>query len=458
MDLPELAELVLIIGLIISIALIIWLFFKNKERNTEIEKLSDENLKLTSKYRGIIDIEKVVSEKKREIENIKKDISGLKEEYQQKKLVFDNLQKEISLLEEQSGLIEYGLYKPHFDFDTSDKYKNALMQNYDLQKDMVKNQDAVLCSTEWTVDGSKAAGRKMTNKNIKLMLRAFNGECDAAISKVRWNNVDKMEERINKSFEALNKLNEVNKIYITQKYLKSKLEELYLTHELEEKKYQEKEEMRQRKEEAREEEILRKEIERAIKEAEDDEKKLNNQLNKLQKEAEEKTGDELAFLLEKIKLLENRVSEAQKRKENAEHRRDIIKSGYIYVISNIGAFGEDVFKIGMTRRLEPLDRVRELGDASVPFPFDVHGLIYSENAPELENKLHKALDNKKINLINNRKEFFKTDITQIQTVLNENSIELQLIDKPEAKEFYQSIAKKGETKEIIKTDIFPESL
>lgn len=314
MDLPELAELVLIIGLIISIALIIWLFFKNKERNTEIEKLSDENLKLTSKYRGIIDIEKVVSEKKREIENIKKDISGLKEEYQQKKLVFDNLQKEISLLEEQSGLIEYGLYKPHFDFDTSDKYKNALMQNYDLQKDMVKNQDAVLCSTEWTVDGSKAAGRKMTNKNIKLMLRAFNGECDAAISKVRWNNVDKMEERINKSFEALNKLNEVNKIYITQKYLKSKLEELYLTHELEEKKYQEKEEMRQRKEEAREEEILRKEIERAIKEAEDDEKKLNNQLNKLQKEAEEKTGDELAFLLEKIKLLENRVSEAQKTK------------------------------------------------------------------------------------------------------------------------------------------------
>lgn len=458
MNLSESANIILITGLILTIAIIIWLFFKNRGRIKEIEKLSTENLELTSKYKGIIDIEKLVNEKKSEIENIKNDIGRLKEDYQQKKLVFDNLQKGISLLEEQTGLLEYGLYKPHFDFDTSEKYKDALMQNYELQKDMIKSEGAVICTTQWTVDGSKAEGRKMTNKNIKLMLRAFNGECDAAISKVRWNNVDKMEERIKKSYEALNKLNEVNKIYITQKYLKSKLEELYLFHELEEKKYQEKEEMRQRKEEAREEELLRKEIERAIKEAEDDEKKLNNQLNKLQKEAEKKTGDELTFLLEKIKLLENRLSEAQQRKENAEHRRDIIKSGYIYVISNIGAFGEDVFKIGMTRRLEPLDRVRELGDASVPFPFDVHGLIYSENAPELENKIHKALDSKKINLVNNRKEFFKTDINKIQTALNENKIEIQLIDRPEAKEFYQSIAIKGETKEVIKTEVFPESI
>ncbi len=111
------------------------------------------------------------------------------------------------------------------------------------------------------------------------------------------------------------------------------------------------------------------------------------------------------------------------------------RSGHVYVISNVGSFGEHVYKIGMTRRLDPMDRIRELGDASVPFQFDVHAIIYSDDAPALESELHKAFDGQRVNRVNERKEFFRVPIEQIATTVREQRGEIEITLTAEAAEY-----------------------
>ena len=163
--------------------------------------------------------------------------------------------------------MSYGLYKPHFDFDTSEKYKAELQRVRDKEKQLIQNEDAAVCSQQWTVNGSAAEGKKQTKRYIKLMLRAFNGECEALIADVRWNNIDRMVERLCKSFEAINKMGETHTTSITSQYMKLKLDELRLTHEYQEKLHQEKEEQKRIQEQIREEEKAQKEIEKALKES-----------------------------------------------------------------------------------------------------------------------------------------------------------------------------------------------
>lgn len=240
----------------------------------------------------------------------------------------------------------------------------------------------------------------MTKQNAKLMLRAFNGECDSAIARVRWNNIANIQMRIAKAYEAINKLGTVNQITITKTYYDLKIAELNLEYELQEKLHAEREEQRMIREQMREEEKAQREIEQAQRKAEDEEAKYQKALLRATEEAKRATGEQLALLDKKISELEQLLAQAQLQKERALSMAQQTKSGHVYVISNIGSFGEDVFKIGMTRRLEPMDRVRELGDASVPFNFDVHALVYSNNAPDLEYRIHKRLMDKRINLIN----------------------------------------------------------
>jgi multidrug efflux pump subunit AcrB len=282
------------------------------------------------------------------------------------------------------------------------------------------------------------------------MLRAFNGECDAAIAKVNWGNISNMEARINKAFEAINKLGSTNEISITEEYLKLKLQELYLEFELEEQKYREKEEQRRIREQMREEEKALKEIEKIQKEAEADEERYQKALDKAKLEMEKAKEDEVEALQIKIKELQTNLEKAHEQKVRAISQAQLTKSGHVYIISNIGSFGEDVFKIGMTRRLEPLDRINELGDASVPFDFDVHGLIYSENAPELENKMHKKLESKRLNLVNYRAEFFKTSIDEIAGIVTELGLSIQLTKIAEAKEYRETASILKSKEKLIK--------
>lgn len=426
---------------------------------------------LSDKYKDIIDIDLEVAKRKADLDALNSKLSELEKEYKEKnsvlnqdyvkhKTIYDNLQHEISLLEADIENISYGLYKPQYDYKTSAEYKQKLEGIIDRQKQAIKGEMATHCPVEWKVGGSKREGIKMTKHYSKLMLRAFNGEGNAAIAKVSWNNIGTMEARIEKSYEAINKLGEHHKIIITKEYFDLKLQELRLEFELQEKLYHEKEEQRKIKEQMREEEKAQREIEKARKEAEEEEERNAKALQKAITESEKAQGEELERLTEKIKVLEENLRKAQELKERAISRAQLTKSGHVYIISNIGSFGDTVYKIGMTRRLEPMDRINELGDASVPFDFDVHGLIYSENAPELESNLHNKLDSKRINLVNRRAEFFNTTINEIEAIVNELNLSVQLTKVAEAREYRETLSlvkAQSEVAPITKKELKEES-
>ena len=330
-------------------------------------------------------------------------------------------------------------------------------------RSMIDRKIAATCSTEWTVGNSRKKGEKMTNDNLKLMLRAFNGEADAAIAKVKFNNVVTMEKRINKAFEVINKLNEVNCCTISSEYLDLKLEELYLNYEMAKKVEEEKEEQRMIREQMREEEKAQKELEKAQIEAQKEEERARKALEKAEAKLKQAHGLELDELNGKIELLKKQLEEAEANKERAKSMAQQTKSGYVYVISNIGSFGEDVYKIGMTRRLEPMDRVRELGDASVPFFFDVHAMIYSKNAPELENNLHKEFYDYRVNKINDRREFFRVKLSEIEKIAKKYGADVEFIKTAKAEQYRETLAieenmKKQFQNESEKIDEFQQEI
>ena len=435
-------------------------------------KAKTEIANLNGKYASIINIDAEREKIRKEIKSLTVERNKVKTEFLDKKnqltVEYDNayntflkLQKEINLLEESVEMIEFGVYKPHFDFDAPDEFRHQIEDLRDKEKLMIRSDTAVVCTIQWSVEGSKTEGKKMTKQTHKLMLRAFNGECDAALAKVRWDNILKMEERINKAFEIINKSAEVNKSYITRDYMDLKIKELRLTFEHQEKIKQAKDEQRQIREDMRDEERAQREIERAKEEAEKEEARYSKALEKAREEALKAGGDKLDQLNDKISQLEAQLKAAQELKERAISRAQITKSGHVYIISNIGSFGDNIYKIGMTRRLEPIDRVKELGDASVPFAFDIHGMVYADNAPELESKIHRQFETRRINLINPRREFFSVSLDEIEKWAKDENLNLQLTKIVEAREYRESMAIRAKGEESVKIAVeqnIPESI
>lgn len=352
-----------------------------------------------------------------------------------------NLRSELASLEETADLRNFGFYKPLYNFQDSSTYNLEIEAVRLQQKYLIQSKLAATCSTPWHVNGSAAEGQKSIDQSLRLMLRAFNGECDAAMAKIRYNNAAAMIGRIGKSYQAINKLGEVQTCRISVEYFESKMKELQLVHEYQEKLQEEKEEQRRIREQMREEEIALREIEKAREMAEKEESRYATMLQKARVDAEKAVGEKQTKLQEQVAKLEALLVEAQQMKQRAISRAQMTKSGHVYVISNIGSFGENVYKIGMTRRLEPLDRVRELGDASVPFPFDVHAIIYSDDAPSLENYLHRQFTHRKVNMINGRREFFQVGLNEIVKVVEEKHGRVfNFTIQPEAKEYRQTLA------------------
>jgi multidrug efflux pump subunit AcrA (membrane-fusion protein) len=190
----------------------------------------------------------------------------------------------------------------------------------------------------------------------------------------------------------------------------------------------------------REEQKAKREYEQAQREAEKEEATYQKALDKARKEYEASTGEKHDKLQAQIEKLEQELKEAQEKKERALSMAQQTKRGHVYIISNIGSFGENVYKIGMTRRLEPIDRVKELGDASVPFQFDIHAMIYSDEAPTLEYELHKAFTNKKVNMLNYRKEFFNLTLDEIENKVKEIGLDAEFSRLPEAMEYRETLA------------------
>jgi multidrug efflux pump subunit AcrA (membrane-fusion protein) len=205
----------------------------------------------------------------------------------------------------------------------------------------------------------------------------------------------------------------------------------------------EKDELRRIQAEMREEEKAQRDIDRALKEANDNESRFQRALDKARAELQQAQGAQVDRLTETIANLNDRLTEALQAKERAKSMAEMTKSGHVYVISNIGSFGEHTYKIGMTRRLDPMDRVHELGDASVPFSFDVHAMIYSENAPELEAKLHRQFAHKRVNLVNERKEFFQVTLDEISTIVRKQHATIEFVMDAEAREYRETLGRRS---------------
>jgi hypothetical protein len=297
------------------------------------------------------------------------------------------------------------------------------------------------------LNGSTSLGSKLLAKVLQLMLRAFNGECDSFIARVDYKNIDQMKRRIESSFDQINKLGENWKCQINRRYLQNRLAELELVYEYEEQKQREKEEQARIREQIREEDKAAREAIKAQEEASKEEAKYEDLLRKAEKEAAAAGDKDKARLNAKIEELQKRIADIEEKKR-AISQAMLTKTGHVYIISNVGSFGENVYKIGMTRRLEPMDRVKELGDASVPFPFDVHAMIRTNNAPALENALHNHFGSRRLNLENERKEFFRVSIDEIRAELEILSEQLQIDSElrltllAEAKEYRMSEAKR----------------
>ncbi len=346
----------------------------------------------------------------------------------------NTLKEKIIEFEETISVQDFGLYTPRYNFVTAEEYKIALDKLRTEQKDMIKKDTAIEGSTTWTVNGSVNQGKKMVKDMKKLCLRAFNSDCDDLINRVKYNNYEMSLKKIHQSAEAIEKLGKIMSIFISPKYVNSKIDELHLAFEYQTKKYEEKEAQKAARAEMREAAKLQKEIDEQRKKIEKEQSHYHTAYEKLLKQLKESPED--ADLLKKKNDLEAKLNDIEKAIQDIDYREANQKAGYVYIISNIGAFGENVYKIGMTRRLDPQDRIDELGDASVPFNFDVHAMIFSDNAPALEAALHKAFEDKKVNMVNTRREFFNVTLDEIKEVVKQNFDKtIEFVDVPDAEQF-----------------------
>lgn len=346
------------------------------------------------------------------------------------------LQKEKNLLTSELPVMHYDF--SNYDGLTSQQCKNELALLKKKTKDLISSDKAI------TGDTSSSLGKS----NAKQIIRLFNAECDNVLMNLTVGKIDSSRSKITKSFETINKIFAVDNVGLSDDVLKNKLEELNLVYTYTIKEKQEKELQKAIKEQMIEEEKARREIEAAKKKVEKDEMQFNREIKKLLAYTQKSTNDaEKQLYIDKIKELEDKLKELEEVKKDVELREANATAGYVYVISNIGSFGDDIYKIGMTRRLEPMDRVKELSSASVPFEFDVHAMIFSDNAPELENTLHERFRENSVNKVNYRKEFFKVSLSDIESVVkNEfnNTAEFTLI--PQASEYRETMRINSENK------------
>lgn len=434
-------------------------FDRIKELENRVKELEAKNNSL-SKYLPLTDIENQIEKLEQDKINISKEYENLRFHYHKALATYEELKKKISIFEDDLELAEYGVYQPHFSFETSEEYKQKILFYRNEAKAMIKEGSAVNGGDNITWNGSLSKGQAMVKREKQLMLRAFNGETDSFIANVDWNNIKKMEERLNKSFEAINKVYKEQGLAISEVYKGYKVWELQLTYEYKKKLQEEKEEQRAIREQMREEEWAERELEAARIKAEKEEIMYIKALEKARKEIGTAVGKKQEELLQRIAELEAGLVGVETLKQKAISMAQQTKMGYVYVISNIGAFGDDIYKIGMTRRLEPTERVKELGDASVPFPFDIHAMIFSENAPELESKLHNVFANERVNMTNYKREFFNVSLDRIEEEAKKLGAKVEFTKLAEAEEYRKSQILKRQINQQTIPDIkeFPDTI
>jgi Domain of unknown function (DUF4041)/T5orf172 domain/Protein of unknown function (DUF2510) len=326
-------------------------------------------------------------------------------------------------------LQEVGIYEYRHPLASVVEYEAALASLQAAVKECVRGNQAVTGTRKWAINGSEKEGAKMVSDFSKLMLRAYNMEADNVVGGLRPYSLPAAIARLEKTRASISKLGVSMKIEITGQYHELRVKELELTADYQAKLAAEKEREREARARLKEEEAARREYEREQARLEKEKAHYEAALNALRM-----NGDQAAVV-----KAEEKLAEIQNAIEGVVQRAANIRAGYVYVISNIGAFGDKVVKIGMTRRLDPMDRVRELGDASVPFRFDVHALFFSDDAVGVETALHQRFAKRRVNFVNAHREFFHVTPLEVKVALLElRGDVLQFVEVPEALEWHQS--------------------
>jgi hypothetical protein len=336
---------------------------------------------------------------------------------------------EVIELSDQRILQDVGIYRYHHPLEDAAAYRERLRELESQIDGVIKAGRAILAADMFTFSGSLAKGRKLVADLSKLMLRAYNAEADNCIRSLRSGNVHTAKKRLESAVAAIEKLGAIMEMRINPEYHALRVAELELTADFQVK-------VQEEREKAREERELLREQRRAEAELAAEKERLDKERNHYVTvlESLRARGDEAA-----VTELAGRLAAIDEAIAANDYRIANIRAGYVYVISNIGAFGPDVVKIGMTRRLEPMDRVRELGSASVPFRYDVHALFFSDDAISLENQLHKAFAHRRVNFVNERREFFFATPVEVRALLEQKvGGLLEFTEAPVAEEYYQS--------------------
>lgn len=332
-----------------------------RQRVEELESmLTPEMADADRLRREAEDLRKIIEEKKASLEKLEKQNVKLD-------AIVKAKESKSRVLDDELLVEEFGLYRPRFDFADSTHYKDALDRCRRKQKEAVKSFSKAADKTSWTVNGSASKGKAMVREISKLLMMAYNGECDEIVRKVKATNVERSLERIEKSAAAINRNGKTIGISIPAAYVLLKQEEVQLAFEFAQEKEEEKEALREAVEQEREARKLEREIAAERKKLEKERSQYLKAYRDISARLKDAGDDERADLEEKAAELKAKLDDVDRAVSDVDYREANRKAGFVYVISNIGSFGEGVYKIGMTRRLEPMDRIRELGDASVPF-------------------------------------------------------------------------------------------
>ncbi|MCC0093238.1 DUF4041 domain-containing protein [Streptomyces flavotricini] len=376
------------------------------------------------------DIKNEAKQAAKDAENTRSEAERQRNEIYQAESRLTELRAQLVTTDETVLLQQAGIYAYRHQLQDAVAYRSRLDSLKTEIQDLARNNQAVLAATDWTVNGSAREGRKMIRDFSKLMLRAYNAEADYAVRAMRPHRLTSLVDRLYKSRETIARLGATMHIRISDAYHDARVRELQLTADFLQKKDEEKEAQREARAREREEAAAQRELDR-------ERDKLHKELNHYEAALERLRvqGNHDA-----VRDMEAKLAEIQQALSDVDARAANVRTGYVYVVSNIGAFGDSIVKIGMTRRLEPLDRVYELSGAAVPFRFDVHALIFSKDAVGLETRLHQEFADRRVNRVNSRKEFFYITPAEVRTALERFAGEhlVEFTETPQALEWRAS--------------------
>jgi hypothetical protein len=391
------------------------------------QQLDEENARLREQLAALGALEHVELAHRRD--QLAQQRDQVAAEVEAKRQELARLAQDIVATSDLAVLQEVGVYQYRHPLENAERYRAALDRLREQIKVTARDGRAIEASSTWTVNNSAAQGRAMVRDLSKLMLRAYNAEAENCVRTMRAGNLSVAVKRLEKAVWAIAKLGQVMSIQVSPGYHQLRIQELELVADYQAKVAEEKEAERAERERLREEAKARRELEQERQRLDDLLRKELAHYQNLASKGDQQAADQAS----------TKIQEIQQAIDGIAAREANIRAGYVYVISNVGAFGERMVKIGLTRRLDPMQRVSELGDASVPFRFDVHAVVFSDDAVGLENRLHQELAQARVNLVNQRREFFYATPAEVRALLAKHAGHLlDFVDEPEAPEWRQS--------------------